>query len=76
MRDIADASRTQWIHSEAKIAQRSHQQYAELARSRRRLYDDGNIYVLDLATPANGSNPASNPVNSSNNPLTRPQNPQ
>jgi hypothetical protein len=65
---IADASRTQWIHSEAKIALRSHQQYAELARTRRRLYDDGNIYVLDLATPANGSNPAPNPVSSSINP--------
>jgi hypothetical protein len=65
---IADTSRTQWIHSEAKIALRSHQQYAELARTRRRLYDDGNIYVLDLATPANGSNPAPNPVSSSINP--------
>jgi hypothetical protein len=65
---IADASRTEWIHSEAKIALRSHQQYAELARTRRRLYDDGNIYVLDLATPANGSNPAPNPVSSSINP--------
>jgi hypothetical protein len=65
---IADASRTQWIHSEAKIALRSHQQYAELARTRRRLYDDGNIYVLDLATAANDSNPAPNPVSSSINP--------
>jgi hypothetical protein len=65
---IADTSRTQWIHSEAKIALRSHQQYAELARTRAHLYDDGKIYVLDLATPANGSNPAINPVNSSINP--------
>jgi hypothetical protein len=65
---IADTSRTQWIHSEARMALRSHQQYAELAGSRVHLYDDGNIYVLDLATPANGSNPALNPVNSSNNP--------
>jgi hypothetical protein len=65
---IADASRTQWIHSEAQITLRSHQQYAELARTRRHLYDDGNIYILDLATPANSSNPAPNPVNSGNNP--------
>jgi hypothetical protein len=65
---IADASRTQWIHSEARISLRSHQQFAELARTRPHLYDDGNIYVLDLATPANGSNPAPNAVNSSDNP--------
>ena len=50
---------------EARIALRSHQQYA---RTRLHLYNDGNIYILDLATPANGSNPAPNPVNSSNNP--------
>ncbi len=30
---ITDASRTQWIHSQAKIVLRSHQQYAELART-------------------------------------------
>ncbi len=60
---IADASRTQWIHSEARITLRPHQQYAELAMTRRRLYDDGKIYILDLATPANGSNP---PPKSSN----------
>ena len=65
---IADTSRTQWIHSEARIALRSHQRYAELARTSLHLYDDGNIYILDLATPANNSNPSSNPVNSSNNP--------
>jgi len=49
---IADTSRTQWIHSEARIALRSHKQYAELAQTRLHLYDDGNIYILDLATPA------------------------
>ena len=65
---IADTSRTQWIHSEARISLRSHQQFAELARTRPHLYDDGNIYVLDLATPANGSNPAPKAVNSSDNP--------
>ena len=66
---MADTSRTQWIHSEAAIALRSHQQYAELARTRLRLYDDGNMYVLDLATPA--SQPGFN-----NQPLTGPQKPQ
>jgi hypothetical protein len=74
---IADTSRTQWIHSEARIALRSHQQYAELARTRLHLYDDGNIYILDLATPAlaastatpaNGSNPAQNSLNSPQQP--------
>ncbi len=48
---IHDPNRTQWVHSEAAITLRSHQQYAELARSRRHLYDDGQMYVLDLATP-------------------------
>ena len=46
---LHDPGRTQWIHSEAAITLRSHQQYAELAQSRRHLYDDGQIYVLDLA---------------------------
>jgi hypothetical protein len=49
---LHDPSRTQWIHSEAAITLRSHQQYAELAQTRRHLYDDGQIYVLDLAEPA------------------------
>ena len=73
---ITDASRTQWIHSQAKIALGSHQQYAELARTRRRLYDDGNMYVLDLATPATSPNSVSNSVNLPNQPLTGPQRPQ
>jgi hypothetical protein len=46
---LHDPSRTQWIHSEQAIILRSHQQYAELAQTRRHLYDDGQIYVLDLA---------------------------
>jgi hypothetical protein len=61
---IADTSRTQWIHSEARIALRSHQQYGELARTRLHLYDDGKIYVLDLSTPTttpNSITPADNP---------------
>ena len=62
---LGDPSRTQWIHSEAAIILDSHHQYAELAKTRRHLYDDGKIYVLDLATPA--ENPES-PVNAGNNP--------
>ena len=77
---IADPSRTQWIHSEARIALRSHQQYAELARTRRRLYDDGSMYILDLATesatdlatPATGPN-SEGPSNQS---LTEPRKPR
>jgi hypothetical protein len=68
---IADPSRTQWIHSEARIALRSHQQFAELARTRTRLYDDGKMYVLDLATPDLATPAASpdSPPNSSNSPI-------
>jgi len=62
---LGDPSRTQWIHSEAAIILDSHHQFAELAKTRRHLYDDGKIYVLDLATPA--ENPES-PVNAGNNP--------
>jgi hypothetical protein len=62
---IHDASRTQWIHSQAAITLHSHQQYAELAATRRHLYDDGQMYVLDLTSPANSSEP---PVTTANNP--------
>ncbi len=47
-----DQSITQWIRSEDEMMLDSHRQYAELARTRRHLYDDGSLYVLDLATPA------------------------
>jgi hypothetical protein len=57
-RSISNLSLTQWIRSEASIALRSHQQYAELVRTRRRLYDDGNIYILDLATRTDLATPA------------------
>jgi hypothetical protein len=60
---IADASRTQWIHSQAIISLDSHRQYAELARTRLRLYDDGKMYVLDLATPVNGPESPAKSVN-------------
>ena len=62
---LTDPSRTQWIHSEAAIILDSHHQFAELAKTRRRLYDDGKIYVLDLMTPA--ENPESL-VNAGNSP--------
>jgi hypothetical protein len=65
---IADPSRTQWIHSEARIALRSHQQFAELARTRPHLYDDGNIYILDLAAPQTTPNSSPAAVKAPNNP--------
>ena len=65
---IHDPSRTQWIHSQAAITLDSHRQLAELAQSRRHLYDDGKIYVLDLATPAGGAESPVNPANAANNP--------
>jgi hypothetical protein len=57
---LHDPSRTQWIKSEQAISLRSHQQYAELAHSRNHLYDDGQMYILDLATaaaPTDSQNP-------------------
>ncbi len=47
-----DKSITQWIRSEDEMMLDSHRQYRELARTRRHLYDDGSLYVLDLATLA------------------------
>ncbi len=84
---LADANRTQWVHSEYAITWRSHQQFAELARTRRQLYDDGQMYVLDLAAPGPGEEgpgnarssragsvrPAKEPLNE---PLTASQSPQ
>ena len=73
---IADPSRTQWVHSEIAITLRSYQQYAELGRTRLRLYDDGKMYILDLATPAISPDSPPNSANSPNQPLTGPQKPQ
>jgi hypothetical protein len=42
---------TQWIRSESEIMLNSRRQYRFLAKTRRHLYDDGSMYVLDLATP-------------------------
>jgi hypothetical protein len=45
-----DKSITQWIRSEDEMMLDSHRQYSELAKTRRHLFDDGFLYVLDLAT--------------------------
>jgi hypothetical protein len=47
----ADPTATQWIKSEAQIRLASYRQYEQLLHTRRHLYDDGTLYVLDLATP-------------------------
>ena len=73
---IADSSRTQWIHSEAEITLRSHQQYAELAGSRRRLYDDGRMYVLDLAERVNGQGSGLDPGKPPKDSLTAGRSPR
>jgi hypothetical protein len=61
---VADPSRRQWVRSEIDMSYRSHQQFAELAHTRRHLYDDGKMYVLDLATPADTPAAALAPPNS------------
>jgi hypothetical protein len=48
---IADPNTTQWLKSEAQIRLASYRQYEQLIHTRRHLYDDGTLYVLDLATP-------------------------
>jgi hypothetical protein len=55
---LADPSRTLWFHTETAITLRSYHQFEELGRTRRHLYDDGKMFVLDLATAAeNPSHP-------------------
>jgi hypothetical protein len=49
---VHDTVHTEWIHSETRIAYLSHQQYAQLFCTRNHLYNDGEMYVLDLATSA------------------------
>jgi len=49
--ELADHSTTQWIQSEAQIRLASYRQYDQLIHSRRHLYDEGDLVVLDLATP-------------------------
>jgi hypothetical protein len=42
---------TQWIRSEDEMRLDSDRQFDELAASRLHLFDDGNLILLDLATP-------------------------
>lgn len=51
-KELADPSTTQWIRSEAQIRLASYLQFAQLVQSRRHIYDQGNLIVLDLATPS------------------------
>ena len=54
LHQMNDTGATVWIRTEAEIVHGAHQQYRELAGSRRHLFDDGRIYVLDLASPIAG----------------------
>jgi hypothetical protein len=47
---LADPATTQVIRAEALAAQVAHRQFAQLAASRKHLFDDGQIEVLDLET--------------------------
>lgn len=40
------------LRNEALLGMNAHRQYRELALTRRKLYDDGETCILDLATPA------------------------
>ncbi len=45
---MRDPHATQWIHSENALQLDAHHQYEELAQTRRHLFDDGKLFVLDL----------------------------
>jgi hypothetical protein len=47
---IDNPATTQWIRSESEIRIASFRQFDQLVHSRRHLYDDGSLIVLDLAT--------------------------
>lgn len=47
----ADPNITRLIRNEAEIGIQARRQYGELARTRKHVYDDGRIYVLDLMEP-------------------------
>jgi hypothetical protein len=64
---LADPSRTLWFHTETAITLRSYHQFEELGRTRRHLYDDGKMFVLDLATAAENPQPPVNPATTGNN---------
>jgi hypothetical protein len=64
---LADPSRTLWFHSETAITLNSYHQFEELGRTRRHLYDDGKMFVLDLATPIENPEIPVNSANAANN---------
>ncbi len=43
-----DPRATQWIHSENALQLDAHHQYEELAQTRKHVFDDGRLFVLDL----------------------------
>jgi hypothetical protein len=43
-----------WLRQQARHTQDFQLNLAELGRSRKRVYDDGDVFVLDLATSSNG----------------------
>ena len=45
---MRDPHATQWIHSENALQLDAHHQYEELAQTRRHIFDDGKLFVLDL----------------------------
>jgi hypothetical protein len=46
---ISSPKTTEWARSELEAQRDAQAQFAELARTHRHIYDDGRIYVLDLA---------------------------
>jgi hypothetical protein len=48
----ANTNLTQWVREEAAVGYDARHQYEELGRTRRRIYDDGKIFILDLTQPA------------------------
>jgi hypothetical protein len=49
--ELANPTSTQWIISEEQIRLASFRQFEQLIHTRRHLYENGNLVVLDLATP-------------------------
>jgi hypothetical protein len=43
---------TQWLRGEAGVGYDARHQYDALAQTRRHIYDDGKIFILDLTQPA------------------------
>lgn len=54
-REMADPKVSGWVRTQRLIVAAAHQQYAQLARSHKKIYDDGSIWVLDLESPAPSS---------------------